>query len=80
MARREQHGDYIAVEGKLDREDSRSAYVTKTFPDGARRPVASFWHYSEAVRWAKEHAEEDERGKEAEERGPQPGKPGPAEA
>lgn len=60
MSRRERFGDYEAVEGKLSKDDSRSAYVTKTFPDGARRPIASFWWYEEAVRWAREHAERDE--------------------
>lgn len=38
---------YIAVRGKLDRDDARAAYVTH---DG--RPVASFWFYEEAVRYA----------------------------
>ena len=56
--RTQKFGDYEAVEGKLDRQDARSAYVTKTLSDGRRAPIASFWNYEEAVRYAREHSGE----------------------
>lgn len=48
----ERHGTYTAVEGKLAADDSRAAYVE----NGLGQPVASFWTYDEAVRYAKERA------------------------
>ena len=71
MARTQRFGDYEAVEGKLASDDARAAYVTKTVggenlgPNawgGAsstrsrRAPVASFWSYEDAVRYAREQA------------------------
>lgn len=50
--RSERHGTYTAVEGKLAPDDSRAAYVE----NGLGQPIASFWTYGEAVRYAKERA------------------------
>ena len=50
-------GEYTAVRGKLNREDSRGAYVIGPCADGTLRPIASFWTYTEAVQRAKEWAE-----------------------
>lgn len=55
-----QFGDYIAVNAKLDMHDSREAYVTKTCADGHRRPIASFWTYSEATIYAAQQHKEDQ--------------------
>jgi hypothetical protein len=67
-------GDYEAVEGKLASDDARAAYVTKTVGGSDlgpnawggtsstkphRAPVASFWSYDEAVRWARDCAARD---------------------
>jgi hypothetical protein len=46
---------YTAVLGKLGRDDARAAYVTGPTSDGGIRPIASFWRYEEAVRYANEH-------------------------
>lgn len=51
--KQERFGAYTAVEGKLDPQDSRAAYVEGPAIDGTIRPLASFWYYSEAVAWAK---------------------------
>ena len=56
---RQVFGEYTAVRGKLDREDSRSAYVIGPCSDGTLRPIASFWNYEEAVQRAKEWCARD---------------------
>lgn len=43
---------YTAVRGKLAQDDAREAYVTGPTLDGRIAPIASFWHYEEAVRYA----------------------------
>jgi hypothetical protein len=59
MTRREQHGAYTAIEGKLAIDDARAAYVTGPTKDGRCAPIASFWRYEEAVAYAKESARRD---------------------
>jgi len=44
-----ENGDLIAWRGKLDREDSRAAYVTR-----AGVPVASFWREEQAIRYVRQ--------------------------
>lgn len=51
MSRRESFGGYTAIEGKLDPGDSRAAYVT-----AAGSPVASFWSFEDACRYAAKRA------------------------
>lgn len=45
-------GPYTAHKGKLDRDDSRAAYVTGPCLNGRIAPVASFWTLADAERWA----------------------------
>lgn len=56
-ARRQKFGQYEAIEGKLDRLDSRHAYVTGPASDGVTRPISSHWDFGDAVRKARELAE-----------------------
>lgn len=57
-------GDYRVIKGSLSEDDARGkaggAYVTKTFPDGARRPFASCWNVPDAIARAKESHARDE--------------------
>lgn len=50
-------GRWTAVRGKLSGEDAREAYVTGPAGDGVIRPLASFWNFQEAVRYAKQRNE-----------------------
>lgn len=56
---RETIGKYTIVAGKLSRDDSRNAYAL-TDVNGRQAPVASFWSFSEGVRWAKARTEGDD--------------------
>ena len=56
---RRKFGPYTAIEGKLGLGDARSAYVTGPLPTGRIAPLSSFWHFEEAVRWAKNAMDED---------------------
>lgn len=57
------YGRYTAVRGKLSKDDARVAYVTMPVGiNGRIAPIASFWSFDEAVRWAREHHERDEGG------------------
>jgi len=47
-----QNGSWKAIHGKLAIDDSRAAYVVGT-ANGHTGPWASFWDYSEAIRYAK---------------------------
>ena len=50
-------GQWTACRGKLSRDDAREAYVTGPAGDGVIRPLASFWNFQEAVRYAKQRSE-----------------------
>lgn len=56
MSRREQFGQYTAVEGKLSSGDSRAAYLLGPTCSGRIAPIGSFWYYEDAVRRARELA------------------------
>lgn len=53
-------GQWTAVRGKLARDDAREAYVTGPAADGMIRPLASFWSFQEAVRYAKHRQKVEE--------------------
>jgi len=50
-------GSFTAYRGKLSNDDARSAYVTGPTISGRIAPLASFWYFEDAVRWAKEQHE-----------------------
>jgi hypothetical protein len=53
-------GDYTAIEGKLDADDARRAYVIGPVSGGRRAPIASFWFYEEAMRYVRRLAQREE--------------------
>jgi hypothetical protein len=52
-------GRYTAIKAKLAQDDARDAYVTGPCESGRIAPLASFWRWEEAVRWAEFMDKED---------------------